>query len=109
MDEQVCYQKIGQLLFDAGPQEAQKIIVRAELFPEGDGGQYEFDFYDREGRLNWFSPDAHATGDLTEILVGLRSFFVENSMCENGDFWSGCEITLDLVTMKLDVNFNYKN
>lgn len=38
MGDQELYQKIGQLLVDAGPADAREIIVRAELFSEGDGG-----------------------------------------------------------------------
>ncbi|MBT2308707.1 hypothetical protein [Pseudomonas fluorescens] len=38
MSEQGLYQKVGQLLLDAGPSEAQKIVVRARLFA-GERGQ----------------------------------------------------------------------
>ncbi|NNA96525.1 hypothetical protein [Pseudomonas gessardii] len=57
MDEQMFYEKIGQLLIDAGPSDAKKIIARAELFAEGDGGSYEFDYFNKAGDLNWFDPD----------------------------------------------------
>lgn len=73
MSDQEIYQKIGRFLVDAGPSGAQKLIVRAELFPEG-GGKYEFDYVDGAGELNWFDPDGRAVGDLTELLVQLREY-----------------------------------
>lgn len=32
MNDQIIYQKIGQLLIDSSPSDAKKIIVRAQLF-----------------------------------------------------------------------------
>jgi len=49
MGDQELYQKIGQLLVDAGPADAREIIVRVELFSEGDGGRYEFDYVNQSG------------------------------------------------------------
>lgn len=36
MSDKDIYQEVGQFLVDAGPSGAQKLIVRAELFPEGE-------------------------------------------------------------------------
>lgn len=107
MDEQVLYQKIGQLLVDAGPPDAQKIIARADIFPEGDGGRYEFDYFDKSGDQNWFDPDGRAVGDLTDLLVQLRGYFFANNLCAGGQVWSGCVVTLNVEEMKLSVEFKY--
>ncbi|MFK3842528.1 hypothetical protein [Serratia sp. NPDC087055] len=46
INEQENYQKIGQLLINAGPEDAKKIIARAELFPEGYGCTRAFYYVD---------------------------------------------------------------
>lgn len=107
MDDQVLYQKIGQLLVDAGPADAQKLIVRAELFSEGDGGRYEFDYVDKMGALNWFDPDARAVGDLTKLLVKLREYYLENKLTAGEPAWTGCVISLNVDEMKFGVEFIY--
>ena len=107
MDDQVLYQKIGQLLVDAGPADAQKLIVRAELFSEADGGNYEFDYVNRLGDLNWFDPDGRAVGDLTELLVELREYYVENKLTAGEPVWTGCVISLDVNEMRFGVEFVY--
>ncbi|WP_207282549.1 immunity protein YezG family protein [Pseudomonas sp. FW300-N2F2] len=107
MSEQGLYQKVGQLLLDAGPSEAQKIVVRARLFAEGDGGSYEFDYFDKTNRSSWFDPDSRVVGDLTELLVELRRYYVENGLCQNGKAWSSCAVTLDVEGMKISIDYNY--
>ncbi|MFJ9990785.1 hypothetical protein ACIQSO_08600 [Pseudomonas putida] len=107
MDEQLLYEKIGQLLIDAGPSDAKKIIARAELFAEGDGGSYEFDYYNKAGDLNWFDPAGRAVGDLTDLLVQLRSYFVMNGLCVGGKSWSGCAVTLDVENVKINIEYKY--
>ncbi|PAU63671.1 hypothetical protein [Pseudomonas indica] len=107
MGDQELYQKIGQLLVDAGPADARKMIVRAELFSEGDGGKYEFDYVNQTGELNWFDPDGRAVGDLTELLVQLRDYFSDNNLTAGESIWSGCVITLDVDGMKFGIEFNY--
>ncbi|WP_176507898.1 hypothetical protein [Pseudomonas urethralis] len=107
MSDQEIYQKIGQFLVDAGPSGAQKLIVRAELFPEGDGGTYEFDYVNGVGELNWFDPDGRAVGDLTELLVRLREYFATNSLTAGAGTWTGCEISLSVDEMNLGIKFTY--
>ncbi|MCQ4317773.1 hypothetical protein EA797_21085 [Stutzerimonas zhaodongensis] len=107
MSDQALYQKIGQLLVDAGPSNAREIVVRAELFSEGDGGKYEFDYIDNGGVLDWFTPDGRAVGDLTELLVQLRDYFLINDLTAGKGAWSGCEISLAVDKMKLGIKFNY--
>lgn len=107
MTDQEIYQKIGQLLVDPGLSGAQRLIVRAELFPEGDGGKYEFDYVDKAGELNWFDPDGRAVGELTEFLVQLREYFYTYELTAGAGIWSGCEINLTVEDMKLGIEFTY--
>lgn len=107
MSDQVIYQKIGQLLVDSSPPDAKKIIVRAQLFCERDGCTYEFDYVDKNNKLNWYDPDGKAINDLTDILEDLRSFYIDNIKSGKNSFWYGCEITLDLETMKINIDFKY--
>ncbi|WP_417695934.1 hypothetical protein [Pseudomonas sp.] len=107
MSEQELYQRIGQLLLDAGPSDARKIVVRARLFAEGDGGSYEFDYFDKVNHSSWFDPDSRAVGDLTELLVDLRGFYVGNGLCQNVKAWSSCAVTLDVEEMKISIHYNY--
>lgn len=107
MDDQVLYQEIGQLLADSCPRNAVKIVVRVELFTEGDGGKYEFDYFDEQGVLGWFNPDGRAVRRLTELLVGLRQFFSENNLFLEGVPWVGCTISLNLTEGRLGVEFDY--
>ncbi|AYA39147.1 hypothetical protein HZS38_00190 [Xenorhabdus nematophila] len=107
MDDQKLYQKIGQLLVDAGPADAKKIIVRADLFSERNGCKYEFDYMDESEELGWFDPDAQAVSDLTDLLEELRNFFIENIQSQETPFWHGCTITLDVEKMKFSVEFKY--
>lgn len=51
MDEQHIHQRIGQILYNSGPIDAQKIIVMAELFAENNGGKYELDYINRAGEI----------------------------------------------------------
>ncbi|WJD62892.1 hypothetical protein [Pseudomonas kurunegalensis] len=107
MDDQEIYQKIGQLLVDVGPADAKKLIVRAELFPEGDGGKYEFDYVDEAGALNWFDPDGRSVGDLTYLLVQLREYFATCKLTAGAGVWIGCEICLAVNEMNVEIKFTY--
>lgn len=107
MSDQEIYQKIGQLLVDAGPSGAQRVIVRAKLFPERDGGIYEFDYVDGAGELSWFDPDGQAVGYLTELLVQLSEYFATNKLTAGAGAWTGCEINLGVGEMKFGIEFKY--
>ncbi|CVB12589.1 hypothetical protein DMW62_27625 [Serratia marcescens] len=100
-------QKIGQILFDCGPRNAQKIIVRAKVFSDNDGGTYEFDYLDENGDLDWFDPDGRAVADLTDALVAYKQFFVENNLTNGKTIWSKCEITVDIPEEKISIRFQY--
>jgi len=108
MDDKYIYQKIAQLLVDAGPLDARKIIVKASVFDLGDGGEYEFDYMDNAGEVNWFDPDGRAVGDLTDILVELRDWYVANNLTTGQRAWVGCLISLDVQSMKIGIEFIYK-
>jgi len=93
MQDQDIHQRIGQILFNCGPSNALELIVRAEIFPENDGGKYEFDYLDESGNLDWFDPDGRAIADLTDALVELKKYFIDNKMTPvafNGNGGSGC-------------------
>ncbi len=57
------HNKIGQLLVDAGPANAMKIIARAKLSLDGESCEYEYDYLDQEGDEDWFVPDKLASHD----------------------------------------------
>ncbi|MCL9666961.1 hypothetical protein L2C91_00925 [Rosenbergiella epipactidis] len=100
-------QKIGQILFDYGPCNAKKIIVRAEIFSEDDGGTYEFDYLDENGGLDWFDPDGRAIADLTDALIAYKKFFLENNLTNGKPIWSKCEINVDIPEEKISINLQY--
>lgn len=100
-------QRIGQILYDCGPRDAQKIIARAELFSENDGGKYEFDYFDENGDLDWFDPDGRAVADLTDVLIAYKRFFLEHNMTNGKPIWSKCEITVDIPEEKINISFQY--
>lgn len=107
MQDQNLERKIGQILYDCGPQNAHKIIVRAEVFAENDGGTYKFDYIDENGNLDWFSPDGRAVADLTDALVAYKKFFLENNMTNGKPVWSKCEITVDIPEEKINISLKY--
>ena len=74
--------------------------MKAKLFAKDDGGSYEFDYHNTAGELNWFDPDSRAIGDLTELLVGLRKYFLAHGLWANEEGWSGCVATLDVENIK---------
>lgn len=100
-------QKIGQILFDCGPCNAKKIIVRAEIFSEDDGGTYEFDYLDENGGLDWFDPDGRAIADLTDALIAYKKFFLEKNLTNGKPIWSKCEINVDIPEEKISINLQY--
>lgn len=107
MQVQNLERKIGQILYDCGPQNAHKIIVRAEVFAENDGDTYEFVYIDENGNLDWFSPDGRAVADLTDALVAYKKFFLENNMTNGKPVWSKCEITVDIPEEKINISLKY--
>lgn len=101
------HNKIGQLLVDAGPVNATKIIVRAKLPLDGESCEYEYDYLDQEGNGDWFVPDKLASHDLRLLLVKMRDFYIQNNMTNGRLGWTGCEITVDILEEKININLQY--
>lgn len=106
--DQKIYNDIGATLLSAAPENVSKIIMRAILSPENDHCKCEFDYVDKAtGDTNWFSAGAQANGDLLDLLVELRNFFVDNFKSQKKPFWHGCEVTVDIETLKINIDFQY--
>lgn len=109
MELDILHNKIGQLLVDASPKKAYKIIVCATLSLEGDSCEYEYDYVDKEGHQDWFIPDKNASYDLRLLLVELRNYYIKNNLTNGLPAWSGCKIIVDLETMKINIDFKYED
>jgi len=108
--DQEIYNDIGSVLLAAAPDNASKIIIRAELSPEGDHCKCEFDYVDStSGQTNWFTAGAQANGRLLDLLVELRTLFVNNIKSQQTPFWQGCEITIDTETLRIGIDFKYED
>lgn len=101
------YNDIGSILANACPNNAKKVIVRAELDAEEDACTYKFDYIDNKERLDWFDPDGRAIGDLTDQLVRLKHYFIDNTLTNGQSIWHGCEVILDLEKGKIHIDFKY--
>ena len=107
-ESQNIYNDIGSLLVSAAPDNAATIIARAELSPEGDHCKCEFDYVDStSGETNWFTAGAQASADLLDLLVELRKFFVDNISSQQPAFWHACEITVNVETLRITIDFKY--
>ena len=109
MDEKGILHKIGQILYESDPVEAQKIIVRAELFVEGDGGRYEFDYVDSSGQIDWFDPDGRTVRELTNRLLELKANHINSGLCTADSPWSACVIELNLSNVRISFNMSYES
>ena len=77
--DQEIYNDIGSVLLSIAPENASKVIMRAELSPENDHCKCEFDYINADtGNTDWFSAGAQANGDLFDFLVELRNYFLDN-------------------------------
>lgn len=101
------HNKIGQLLVDAGPVNAKKIIARAKLPLDGESCEYEYDYIDQEDDEDWFVPDKLASHDLRLLLVKMRNFYIQNNMTNGKAAWTACEITVDIPEEKININLQY--
>lgn len=79
------YRRIGQIIVSCGPQGARELAVQAELFADDEGGQYQFNYFDQQGGADWFEPDVHAIGDLTQALRDFQHYFVANKLNQGMD------------------------
>lgn len=101
------YNDIGGILFEIAPDGACKIIMRAQLSQELDSCEYEYDYIDEQGNVAWFTAGGRANTDILDLLTELRSWYVENKLTGGLPAWSGCEVTLDLVKVKISIDFIY--
>lgn len=84
--------------------------MRAELSPENDHCKCEFDYINADtGNIDWFSAGAQANGDLFDFLVELRNYFLDNFKSQEKPFWYGCEVTVDVEALKMNIEFKYEN
>ncbi|MGR7527202.1 hypothetical protein ACU6ZM_23860 [Klebsiella aerogenes] len=106
--DQDIYNDIGGGLLSVAPDNASKIIMRAELSPESDHCKCEYDYVDKlTGNIDWFSAGAEANGRLLDLLVELRNLFVEKVKSKEKPFWHGCEVTVNVETLKINFDFKY--
>lgn len=101
------YNAIGSTLFNIAPDGACKVIMRAQLSQELDGCEYEYDYIDEQGAVAWFTAGGRANTDIFELLIELRSWYVENKLTGGQPAWSGCEVVLDLVKVRISIDFIY--
>ncbi|MEQ5094379.1 hypothetical protein [Proteus terrae] len=107
--DQEIYNNIGTLLYNIAPNEAKKINMRANLSVEGNTCEYEYDYLDNENSLKWFTAGGVANTHMLHNLVELRNYYIEHNLTNDLPIWKGCEVTLDLETMKINIDFKYEN
>lgn len=106
--DQEIYNDIGSVLLSVAPESASKIIMRAVLSPENDHCKCEFDYADKfSGEVNWFSAGVQANSDIFDLLIELRSYFIENFKSQKKPFWHACEVTVNVETLKINIDFKY--
>ena len=102
------YSEIGRILFESAPENAQIILLDAELSPEDDHAKFLYDYVDTKGVKTWFLPGTPATDSLLlERLVELRKYFVANNLTNGKPAWHGCLVTVDLEKMKINLDHRY--
>ena len=99
----VISKEIGQLLYDAAPDGANKIVMRAKLADEGDVGEFEFDYIDKSGETKWFTASGNTNSRLLKLLNEHRAFFVS----QNQGFWKSCTFTVDVGKDRFSIDLNY--
>ncbi|WP_312626785.1 immunity protein YezG family protein [Scandinavium sp.] len=107
--DQEIYNDIGSVLLSIAPENAIKIILYAKLEPESDCGEFTYDYVDKQGDQHWVTETADASERLLDLLVELRNFFVENFKSQEKPFWHGCEVTVNIETLKINIDFKYEN
>ena len=99
----VISKEIGQLLYDAAPDRAETIIMRAKLADEGDVGEFEFDYVDKGGKTKWFTASGTTNSRLLKLLNEHRAFFVS----QNQRLWKSCTFTVDVGEDRFSIDLNY--
>ncbi|ERK16386.1 hypothetical protein L579_4295 [Pantoea sp. AS-PWVM4] len=108
MQDELLYQRIGQIIYSCGPANASELFVKAKLFSATGAGEFEFDYLDDSGEPDWFEPDHLAVTDLSEALRELQQHSVESGMPDGTAIWSKCEITVNVAEKKIDIVFQYE-
>lgn len=102
------YSEIGRILFESAPENAQIILLDAELSPEDDHAKFLYDYVDTKGEQTWFLPGTPATDRLLlEKLVELKKYYVANNLTNGKPAWHGCLVTVDLEKMKINLDYRY--
>lgn len=107
--DQEIYNDIGSVLLSITPENAEKIIMNATLEPESDCGEFTYDFVDSQGNQHWVTETGNASENLLDLLVELRNYFVANFKSQEKPFWHGCEVTVNVQTLKINIDFEYDN
>ncbi|EEC0438257.1 DUF600 family protein [Salmonella enterica subsp. enterica] len=105
--DQDIYNDIGSVLLSITPDDAVKIIMCAALEPESDCGEFTYDYIDRQGNQHWITETADASERLLDLLIELRNFFVDNFKSQEKPFWHSCEVTVNVETLKINIDFKY--
>lgn len=106
--DQHIYNDIGSVLLSVAPNSASKIMMRATVSPENDHCKCEFDYEDMHtGEVSWFSAGAQANSNLLKLFVELRNYFFSNFKSQKKPFWHSCKITIDIETLKINIDFEY--
>jgi len=108
-ESQDIYNDIGSVLLSIAPDTAEKIILCATLDPESDCGEFTYNYIDKQGNQHWFTETADASARLLDLLVELRNFFVDNFKSQEKPFWHGCEVTVNIETLKINIDFKYES
>ncbi|MFP1878558.1 immunity protein YezG family protein [Lonsdalea quercina] len=105
--DQEIYNDIGSVLLSITPENADKIILNATLEPESDCGEFTYDYVDCHGNQHWVAETGNASENLLDLLVELRNYFVVSFKSQEKPFWHGCEVTVDIETLKINIDFKY--
>ncbi|BEN88277.1 MULTISPECIES: immunity protein YezG family protein [Serratia] len=105
--DQEIYNDIGSILLSIAPDNAVKVILCATLEPESDCGEFTYDYIDNNGEQRWITETADASERLLDLLVELRNYFVDNFKSQEKPFWHGCEVTVNVETLKINIDFKY--
>ncbi|WP_127960515.1 immunity protein YezG family protein [Serratia microhaemolytica] len=107
--DQEIYNDIGSVLLSISPSDASKIILCATLDPASDCGEFTYDYVDKSGSQHWVTETSNASEQLLDLLVELRNYFLANFKSQEKPFWHGCEVTVDVETLKIHIDFKYNN
>lgn len=107
-DKLGLYNQMGQILVASGPEDAKNIIMVADLWPEGDVCEYEFNYVTVNNKKCEYEPLGRATTDLRKVLVKLRQYFIDNNLTNGNPIWTGCIVTVDIEKAKINIDFKYE-